>query len=213
MLRLVDLLDRQVSGMSDAEYTANYERGMYRFIPLSPLLFVTVLRAVKGMLAGQPRFLDVGCGIGTKVALADQFGFDAYGIEYNPRYVKDLHRLFGRDAHMKKSVWVGDALQYGKYADFDVIYFYCPMSDWRKQVELEKYICTQAKDGTLFIEALKQNDELDGEEDMHKIGEVVEGDGYGTAVSVLVKTKSTSLVSQLRDSFESCLKIAQKEVK
>jgi SAM-dependent methyltransferase len=55
---------------------------------------------------GQPRFLDVGCGPGTKVRLAQaMFGVRGYGIDIVPRFVAEAQ------AHNIQA-WVQDAFEF-----------------------------------------------------------------------------------------------------
>jgi SAM-dependent methyltransferase len=77
-----------------------------------------------------PRFLDVGCGPGTKVRLASAlFGVDGYGIDIVPRFVAEAQ------AHGVQA-WLQDAFEFPEgdprniqagalmpgYADFQIVY-------------------------------------------------------------------------------------------
>jgi len=88
------------------------------------------------------KFLDVGCGIGTKALLASHF-FDAYGLEINPPYAQKAIKLLGNDKIIQD-----DALKFDKYGDFDVIYAYQPMLN---SLKLFDKIAEQAKPNAIFL--------------------------------------------------------------
>ena len=90
------------------------------------------------------RFLDVGCGVGTTLVLAKHY-LDASmcaGIEYDERLINE-HRC-----HVVHYV---DALKFDDYSRYNVIYWYRPIEDNRRQKKLEQKIVADAKKGTLFV--------------------------------------------------------------
>ena len=95
-------------------------------------------------------FLDVGCGTGTTIQIAENLGYKARGIEYN-LLMKPIHEQKGID------VWYGDALNYIQYHEADVIYYYRPIYNDEIQKNLEHKIETEAKRGA-FIIALAKRD-------------------------------------------------------
>jgi SAM-dependent methyltransferase len=128
--------------------------GEFPYIPYENGEFIRQLEIVSGLLGprnskGPAKFLDVGCGIGTKLLMAHDAGFDAFGVEKYPKYVRAAQRLVGK----KGVVMRRDALNFN-YAGYDVIYFYCPLSDRDKELALEARIITTATPGTLFMPRL-----------------------------------------------------------
>lgn len=125
--------------------------GSYEMIPLDPDEFHNQLELVKAHIGEKfydKKFIDVGAGAGFRVLQAKNFGiYKSTGIEYNPKYVAVARNLFGLE------LIYGDAFShdYGKY---DIIYFYCPMRDGKKEVELEKHILETAKKGAIIIAKL-----------------------------------------------------------
>ena len=77
-----------------------------------------------------PRFLEVGCGIGTRMLIArEMFGLDVSGIERVPEYVAQAKEL-------GLSVECTDALGWEGYGTFDVVWLNRPfrdpeMDNWR----------------------------------------------------------------------------------
>ncbi len=68
------------------------------------------------------RFLDVGCGIGTKLLLARFLGWgDVTGIELRPEYGEVARRLCP-----EADVFVADAFEWDGYGEFDVVFMYRP---------------------------------------------------------------------------------------
>lgn len=134
----------------------------FRYVPLSPTHFLGQLtEAVKAVEARKIKFIDVGCGIGTKVLLAREVlkasGGDAFGIEKFPPYVEIARRVlmtYGFRQEPVKSdnevIIKGDAIAHS-YAPYNLIYFYCPIIDYKKQVELEERIVKTCRVGTVIM--------------------------------------------------------------
>ena len=97
-----------------------------------------------------PKFLDVGCGPGTKVAIAENlFGLYSFGIEIDSGMAFDAARLLAAaDANIEH----GDALGMptGYYGDFDLIWLYRPFRDPDKERELETLIIREMKPGAVL---------------------------------------------------------------
>ena|SRR5579872_3330439 len=110
-------------------------------------------------IVGKTKFLDVGCGIGSKTHLAGLF-FDSYGIELNSDYhkvAKDVNvpRKFfkyGRYKNLKKKnrIFKKDALEFD-YSPYGVIYFFRPLNEPSLQKKLEQQIFETAKPMTIII--------------------------------------------------------------
>lgn len=163
---IIQHIEELVTPRIDRERT--YEQGMYPCIPFSNQSFLNRLQDAMDILqavgtrddkGGRPKFIDVGCGIGMKVKMAALAGLEAHGIEYHKEYVRLAHRLVNQSCITR-----GDAREYKRYGEFDIIYFYCPMANHDLQIQLEKTIYEQAKEGAVLIEALKQNDYLEASE-------------------------------------------------
>lgn len=115
-----------------------------RFFDLA-LLARRLARAVgrKGYLG----FLDVGCGVGLKVLQAAQVFERAEGLEYDAPRAKAAADLLRNRA----AVMHGDALDYGDYGRFDVVYAYRPLADDQLMQEAERRILSQVSPGTVLI--------------------------------------------------------------
>lgn len=146
--------------------------GEFDYIPFNNDMFLEQLDATKSMIYGgrerpQARlhFVDVGCGVGSKVILAQDYFSRCSGIEITPTYAEVATTLL---AACMRSRYTG-AVQGGiiegdartiDYRLFDVIYFYCPMADSDKQFVLEEQIVKTAKVGAYIIANNKRHPSL-----------------------------------------------------
>ncbi len=140
-----------------------YSSGSFPFIPsdsrrASEMLFEMFSAKVP------ERFLDCGCGIGNIILLANGIayginsrihghfgGFAAQGIEFDEETIKTARSLW-----IDHCIIRGDLLKFDKYADYDFIYFYCPLSRPEKEVEFETRMLTQIKPGTRITAMLSR---------------------------------------------------------
>jgi SAM-dependent methyltransferase len=96
--------------------------------------------------ASGDRFLEVGCGPGTKMLLArDLFGLDVKGFDRVPEYVAAA-REHGLD------VVLHDALHYPGYRDFDIVFLNRPCREPVLERELERTVWAQMRRGAVLIE-------------------------------------------------------------
>lgn len=117
----------------------------YSWIPFPCNNFVDLI--LEGFfLSGQDRskmFLEIGCGIGTKVMLADVL-FEAHGFDVVEEYL-ELARRLGC-----KRVFQSDMMLYENFSDFDLLYFYAGSKEVELQREFENRIHQQMKVGALL---------------------------------------------------------------
>ncbi len=111
----------------------------------SVLKFISILRSIKKRCSPSPRFLDVGCGLGGKVWIAEALGFDPCGVEINPNYARVASECVGADR-----IFCTDAIGFNDYGSYDVIYFYNPMPT----DEIETAILQKAKKGAIIYHAI-----------------------------------------------------------
>ncbi len=143
----------------DQEY---FDQGHWDYVAYGIPEFMAHLHEIHLLTdrADNLKFIDVGCGIGTKVALASLY-FDSYGVELNEDYAKVAKKItkpkkfwqYGRyeaNKDREKRIFVHDALKFN-YADYDVIYYFRPMHDDKMQTALETRIWKQAKPGTFVV--------------------------------------------------------------
>jgi hypothetical protein len=160
LIDLVNQLELQIfEPLYDNEHT---KAGHWDYITYSIGSFLAHMEEVRKLIGPDKKFIDVGCGIGTKVHLASHY-FDAYGVELHPPYAKSARKLtrtkkfhkFGgytayHTRHLHQRIFQTDALKFN-YSGYDVVYFFRPMSNDKMQKELEQRIYKQVKPGTIII--------------------------------------------------------------
>lgn len=146
-------------------------KGEYPYIPLDINLFEQRLEIAINLLPNnikETRFIDIGCGIGTKLLVASTNCRHVTGIEISPSYVTTAKALIR--AHCSRTcnaltecgrfdVIEEDAFKHD-YKPYHILYFYCPLLDYPKECLLEQYIVESAKKGALFLPNNPQNQNL-----------------------------------------------------
>lgn len=125
-----------------------FSDGDLRYHPnasFSAIRFISNLRMIQKLSGVGTRFLDVGCGLGSKVWIAQALGFEAHGLEINPKYAKIASECAGTNR-----IVCHDGITFPGYDNFDVIYFYNPMPT----NELETAILKNAKKGAIIYHAI-----------------------------------------------------------
>ena len=105
--------------------------------------------------ASLPRLLDVGCGIGNVLLIAEQFGFEVYGIEKDEYPFKVAAKLIGEDRIAQADIW-----NYENYGEYEVIYYYRPFSGRIQQLRFEKLIEDTMKTGGILIANHKNSEAI-----------------------------------------------------
>lgn len=149
-----DWLHAILNPMSQDE--AGLANGYYPDIALSNSTFHQHLHAAYRVLLAQDkeqpiRFLDVGCGGGLKVLSALRYFQESHGLEFQQSYVDAASALLGRTKGLEASVFQADALTFEDYDSYDVIYFFKPIEDPEKLIELERRVVSGARPGTILI--------------------------------------------------------------
>ena len=101
-------------------------------------------------------FLDVGCGIGNIMLIAEQYSFDAYGFEKDEYPFQLATKLIDQD-----HVWQADIWSFEDYGKFDVIYYFRPLPDAGPQTKFEKMIEDKLKVGGILIANRKISQEIE----------------------------------------------------
>ena len=145
-------LEHAVNGTEQSEAMRGYG---FPFIPFDPARFVAALQAAWRILAvlgraQEARFLEVGCGAGSKLQIAGAFFAVADGIELDAGYVARAAAIPNPGTAVRR-VFQADALAFERYGEYDAIYSYAPPELPDMQNALERRIHEQARDGTVII--------------------------------------------------------------
>ncbi len=147
-----------------------------------------ILRAIRIEIEQKKReskhikFLDVGCGYGNIVNFVQGYATRrnehsntkiqvlTNGIEYNSEIIPRNDN--GRD-FLYEYTHI-DTLKYKDYKNFDIIYYFCPISTKKLQTKLERYIEKEMKVGAYLIAFLKQDEEIHTSPNFINIGKFTE---------------------------------------
>jgi SAM-dependent methyltransferase len=137
------------------------KKGMFPYVALGTQCFIEGLRIAieilenRGLRRQDIKFIDIGCGIGTKLVFAQSEKIQVFGLEYNFQYCKfakqvvlGLRPLSWRN---NESVICADALTWPRFDAFDILYFYRPFADANKEMQLEKHVFQSMKVGSTII--------------------------------------------------------------
>lgn len=117
----------------------------WNFVPHEGSAVAKYLIAIKKAEKRQLNFLDLGCGIGNMLILANILGYKSIGVEYNEELVKIARRIYS--SHIIQY----NILNIENFLEYDVIYMYRPIDDEKVLKKLMQKIITKAKIGTYFI--------------------------------------------------------------
>ncbi len=107
-------------------------------------------------------FLDVGCGIGNILLIAEQFGFDVFGLEKDDLPSEIASQLIGRERIIK-----GDIRTFEGYNAYDVVYYFCPLTDGQRK--FERYIEDQVAPGAILIANYKRSHAIENDPRFRRI--------------------------------------------
>jgi hypothetical protein len=182
--RLYYSLEFAIGQVLSDEDTSYYPNASF-----SILRFVATLKRVQKLCGKGASFLDVGCGLGNKVWIAKELGFDAHGIEVNEKYVEIARNLVG-----PQRIRCLDATTYTDYGEYDVIYFFNPMPSG----VLEAAVLGGARQGALIFHAttLQSPPSRNHRRLSNRLFYLTEGDFVAASVQHNSSLKSTSSQGQ-----------------
>lgn len=142
-----EVLQRTIARLESVLRPPNAGDGVhYPYIPLPYDSFIENLSVV-GPGNGRS-FLDVGCGIGTKLVMANKMGWKVSGIEIHEPYMEKA-TLIAPFAELERI----DANLYDGYGDFDLVYLYNPMIEVRRSALLARHIVSLMRPGAFLFAA------------------------------------------------------------
>jgi SAM-dependent methyltransferase len=112
------------------------------------------LKGREGLLPNKISYLEIGCGIGTKLVLAYKvFGIgDVNGFDIDEPMVTAAAELITEDSlEGDISLWVDDAREYERYGDFDIVWFNRCLRDQDEAHELETKVFSAMKTGSILL--------------------------------------------------------------
>ncbi len=114
----------------------------WQYIPFAHNMFLTEVSKIVAKHKVES-FLEIGCGLGTKLFLmhAKYKEIRISGFDHNKKYLKFARSLLPKNCKLFHQ----EALEYQKYGNFDLLYTYAPLSDFRENMRLIEIIQSQMK--------------------------------------------------------------------
>ncbi|PIE56073.1 MAG: SAM-dependent methyltransferase [Desulfobulbus propionicus] len=112
----------------------------------------------RGQVIAELSFIDIGCGIGNILLLAEMMDFQVTGIEKDTATLPIARQLLGKERIFAHDIWAFDDV-----ATFDVIYYFRPFSSREPQVRFERLVEDQLKVGGILIANMKMDDGIDND--------------------------------------------------
>ncbi len=142
----------------------------YPFVPMDPRQVYAQIKLVRDYLQkdnanGNKRFIDIGCGIGNVLLVAELMDFDVWGIEKDEFPFKVAEKLIG------SQVSQADIWQYDDYHTFKVIYYLRPFHDGIMQRKFERFIEDQLQPGGILIANRKMSTEIDTDKRFRRLAD------------------------------------------
>lgn len=154
---VLDLVERKIANafaekklqFSTGYYSKEHrEKSAYHMIPKHNGYFDGLMRLISRNFTGSEwdkrKFIDVGAGCGFRVLQAQQYEFNATGVEFYKRYVQFAKR------YLDVTLIHDDAFNID-YSGYQVVYFYHPIADHKLESELEEKIHKDIKSGTYVL--------------------------------------------------------------
>ena len=142
--------------------TINDTSREYPFVPMDTRqLFEQIgfvadfLRTKRGRGAADCSFLDIGCGTGNVLVIAEQFDFEVFGFEKDEHPVRIARRFIGEDRVTQEDIW-----SFAGYDRFDVVYYFCPFSDGQSQRRFEEMVEDRMHQGAILIANQKRSEKI-----------------------------------------------------
>lgn len=153
----VGYFERELGFGISARKQGKKHRGHHHFIPSSNvpeiIHFINLAKAHIRKKSDKPiSFLDCGCGIGNIMILAKATGGLAHvdGVEYDPATWRVAKKLL-KDSYIRSKVFKGDLVNFRHYANYDILYFYLPISDPGKRKDFMNRLMNRTKVGAVII--------------------------------------------------------------
>lgn len=108
---------------------------------------------------GSRRFIDIGCGIGNILLLAEMMDFEVFGIEKDTASLTTAKSLLGEQCVSQEDIWSFDAIK-----DYDVVYYFRPFCEKNLQLKFEQHVEDSIKPGSILIANRKMSEQIDADE-------------------------------------------------
>lgn len=91
-------------------------------------------------------FIDIGCGIGNIMLLAEMMECEVFGIEKDVASYSIARQLVGEECVSQEDIW-----QYSHIGKFDIVYYFRPFSEKTLQLQFESHVEQEMRPGAILI--------------------------------------------------------------
>lgn len=133
-------------------HTQNDKSIEYPFVPMDTRQMFYQIKLARDVLRRHRveqekfSFMDIGCGIGNVLVVAEQMEFEVFGIEKDTYPFAIAEQLFDEGEVRQEDIW-----RFNDYGRFDVIYYFRPFHDGPTQRRFERMIEDRLKVGGILI--------------------------------------------------------------
>jgi len=205
---LLDMYSSQINYYrSYKEEKKMAEKGSWHFIPNQTHIVLKTFIALRDYIEKEKiwsvnsiynsKFLDAGCGIGNILVMAKHAHLceHIYGIELSDNMIKKAKefiaphqransRLNGDDTiHIDKA----NIMEYDNYGDMDIIYYYCPLRDFKMEMKFERKVEDDMKVGAIVMASFKQDYNIKRDKRFKKIKLFKHETEYSMKVYIKIK--------------------------
>jgi SAM-dependent methyltransferase len=118
----------------------------------------------RGLFRPGLKCIDIGCGIGNILLIAELLEFDIFGIEKDPASLQIARNLVGEALVAELDIW-----SFERLADFDVLYYFRPFCEKTRQLKFERLVEQQCKPGAILIANRKMDEGIDNDPHFDRI--------------------------------------------
>jgi len=147
---------REIDPYYDKNKRRKINKKHYPFIPSGSnaglaIILLALMAKFRTEFLPPYKFLDCGCGIGNVVMLAHTIGYNADGIEYDGKTHRIAEKLTRAKLTSDMRIIRGDITTFRSYKNYDVIFYYVPISNTAKMGLFVSRLKEKAKVGAYII--------------------------------------------------------------
>ncbi|THB74065.1 MAG: class I SAM-dependent methyltransferase [Desulfobulbaceae bacterium] len=101
------------------------------------------------------KFIDIGCGIGNILLIAEMMEFEIFGIEKDLASLETAKGLVGEEYVSCQDIWTFDRID-----QFDIVYYFRPFCEKNYQLRFERLVEEHIKPGGILIANRKMSTEI-----------------------------------------------------
>ena len=138
---MIDVFDGVIRQLELGWYEPHEDTDVFSYYPLPMREFLRCLTDS----GATGKFLDLGCGIGTKLMMASLLGWKATGVEIREDYAQAARRICPH-----AQIHVADARGF-PVAGYDVVYSYRLFVGNEDQAAFDDYVISNITPGTFYV--------------------------------------------------------------